>query len=107
MYNIVAILMAHKGLDRRSALDFAGTMCNKALDRFKSDWDNIPSWGPEIDKEVESYVEGLLNWMAGSLQWSFETEGYFGKGAKAVKANRRLTLLPPHKRSGFQSFSSP
>ena len=95
MHNIVAVLMTHKGLDRQSALDFAGTLCNQTLDRFTDDWANIPSWGPKVDKEVKVYVSGLLDWMAGALEWNFETERYFGKKGRAVKANRLVTLLPP------------
>ena len=97
VHNIVAVLMAHKGLDQQSALDLAGTLCNQALDRFMNDWENIPSWGPEIDKDVATYVRGLLDCMAGALQWNYKTERYFSKKGRAVKASRLVTILPRHK----------
>jgi hypothetical protein len=39
----------------------------------------LPSWGPEIDEQVKIYVDGLADWIVGSLHWSFDSERYFGK----------------------------
>jgi len=68
-------------------------LCNHVLDDFTNDW------GPEIDREVETYVKGLqvVDLMGGLLGWSFNTERYFGKEAKVVKPNCLVTLLPRHK----------
>ena len=87
--------MNERGLDLQSAANFVGNLCKKSIDRFNDDrLNNLPSWGPEIDRDVAIYVGGLADWIVGSLHWSFETERYFGKEGKSVKASRVVHLLP-------------
>jgi len=86
--------MNEEGLDLQTAVDFVGTMCKQSIDRFNDDRENLPSWGPKIDRDVAIYVDGLANWIAGSLHWSFESERYFGKTGREVKATRVVNLLP-------------
>lgn len=69
-------------------------MCKQSIDRFNEDRARLPSWGPEIDRDVSIYVDGLANWIVGSLHWSFETERYFGKSGHQVKATRTVEILP-------------
>ncbi|KAG2098250.1 isoprenoid synthase domain-containing protein [Suillus discolor] len=92
--NSVAVLMVKQGLDLQGAIDYCGRLCNISLQRFEENRANLPSWGEEIDKDVAKYVEGLQNWITGTLQWSFESARYFGKDAHIVKQNRIVKLLP-------------
>ena len=94
---MIPVVMNEEGLDLQSAVDFVGTMCKQSIDRFTEDWANIPSWGPKIDKDVDVYVTGLADWIVGSLHWSFESERYFGKTGRQVKATRVVDLLPRRK----------
>ncbi|KAG5341349.1 Germacradienol/germacrene D synthase [Termitomyces sp. J132] len=93
-HNMIPVVMNEEGLDLQSAIDFVGNMCRQSIDRFVEDRTNLPSWGPEIDKDVAVYVNGLADWIVGSLHWSFESERYFGKTGREVKANRVVNLLP-------------
>ncbi|KAF7967010.1 hypothetical protein HWV62_36229 [Athelia sp. TMB] len=94
-HNMIPVIMNERGLDLQSAVDFVGNLCKKSIDRFNDDrLNNLPSWGPEIDRDVAVYVSGLADWIVGSLHWSFETERYFGKDGKSVKATRVVHLLP-------------
>ncbi|KAG5727529.1 Germacradienol/germacrene D synthase [Termitomyces sp. T112] len=93
-HNMIPVVMNEEGLDLQSAIDFVGNMCRQSIDRFVEDRANLPSWGPEIDKDVAVYVNGLADWIVGSLHWSFESERYFGKTGREVKANRVVNLLP-------------
>ncbi|KAG2031502.1 isoprenoid synthase domain-containing protein [Suillus americanus] len=92
--NIVAVLMHDRGLDLQGAMDCAGQMCKDAIRRFESYRPILPSWGEEVDRQVAVYVEGLQNWMIGSLHWHFDTVRYFGKDGHAVKRDRIVKLLP-------------
>jgi len=96
-HNMIPVVMNEEGLDLQSAVDFVGTMCKQSIDRFMDDWANIPSWGPKIDKDVDVYVTGLADWIVGSLHWSFESERYFGKTGRQVKATRVVNILPRRK----------
>ena len=93
-HNMIPVVMNEQGLDLQSAVDFVGELCKQTIDQFVHDRTQLPSWGEEIDREVEIYVDGLADWIVGSLHWSFETERYFGKNGREVKRSRVINLLP-------------
>jgi hypothetical protein len=69
-------------------------MCKQSIDRFVEEREHVPSWSDEIDRDVAVYVDGLANWIVGSLHWSFLTERYFGKEGPQLKKHRTFELLP-------------
>lgn len=91
---MVVVIMNEQGLDLQSAIDLVADMCRQSIDRFVIDSANLPSWGPQVDRDVQTYINGLADWIIGSLHWSFETERYFGKTGRAVKAAGAVELLP-------------
>ena len=91
---MIVVVMQQEGLDLQSAVDFVGDLCQQSIDRFVHERENLPSWGPEIDRDVSIYVDGLRDWIVGSLHWSFESERYFAKAGLEVKKNRTVNLLP-------------
>ncbi|KAJ8487526.1 hypothetical protein ONZ45_g9641 [Pleurotus djamor] len=93
-HNMIPVVMHEEGLDLQSAVDFVGQLCKQSIDRFNEDRANLPSWGPEIDRDVAIYVGGLADWIVGSLHWSFESERYFGKAGREIKKTRVVNLLP-------------
>ncbi|KAF8629977.1 hypothetical protein AX17_005542 [Amanita inopinata Kibby_2008] len=93
-HNMIPVMMAQKGLNLQEAVDFVGECCRVSIERFETDRQLIPSWGPEIDRDVAKYVDGLQNWIVGSLHWSFDSERYFGKLGPQIKQDRKIELLP-------------
>jgi len=91
---MITVVMNERGLDLQSAVDFVGDMCKSAIDRFKTERANLPSRGPEIDRQVNTYVQGLADWIVGSLHWSFESTRYFGIDGHKIKKTRVVELLP-------------
>jgi hypothetical protein len=69
-------------------------MCKRSIDRFIEEREHLPSWSPSIDKDVAVYVQGLADWIVGSLHWSFLTERYFGRKGMSIKKQRILNLSP-------------
>jgi hypothetical protein len=69
-------------------------MCRMSVERFVEERAKLPSWGPEIDRDVKIYVEGLAAWIIGSLQWSYLTARYFGDSGLDIKRHRIVELLP-------------
>ncbi|KAF7318869.1 Terpene-synth-C domain-containing protein [Mycena chlorophos] len=94
-HNMIPVVMHEQGLSLQEAVDFVGEMCKQTIDRFCEDRASLPSWGAQIDREVAIYVDGLANWIVGSLHWSFLSERYFGKTGAQVKRSRVVELLPP------------
>ena len=64
---MVTVMMREKGLDLQQTMDLIGDYSKGCIDRFEEDRKKIPSWGPEVDKMVAQYVDGLQNWIVGEL----------------------------------------
>ncbi|KAF9237773.1 isoprenoid synthase domain-containing protein [Melanogaster broomeanus] len=93
-HNLIAVLMHHRGIGLQGAVDHAGALCKGAIQRFEENRAILPSWGEEVDQQVAIYIEGLQDWMVGSLHWSFESERYFKKEGPQVKQTRIVKLRP-------------
>ena len=91
---MIVVMMRHHGMALQEAVDFVGDLCKKSVDRFNEDRARLPSWGPEIDAQVQVYVQGLADWVAGYLHWSFDSERYFGKKGGQIKKERIIALAP-------------
>lgn len=91
---MIVIMMYHHGMILQEAVDFVGDLCKKTIDRFIENRALLPSWGPEIDAQVQIYVQGLADWIVGSLHWSFDSERYFGKKGLQIKKDRIVELAP-------------
>ena len=87
--------MKHHGMNLQEAVDKVGELCKNTIDAFISNLERIPDFGDEqVNREVKLYVQGLQDWIVGSLHWSFETERYFGPDGQKVKETRIVNLLP-------------
>jgi len=93
-HNMIVIIMHHHGMTLQEAVDFVGDLCKKSIDRFIENKTRLPSWGLEIDGQVQVYVQGLVDWIVGSLHWSFDSERYFGKKGLQIKKSRVVDLAP-------------
>ena len=91
---MIAIMMHNHGMTLQEAVDFVGDLCEKSLDRFNEDRVRLPSWGPEIDAQVQLYVQGQADWIVATLHWSFDSERYFGKKGLEVKKSRIVESAP-------------
>ena len=70
MHNMIPVIMHnHPGLSAQDAIDMVGEMCKRSIDRFNADRLILPNWGPAIDRQVLIYVDGLADWIVGSLHW--------------------------------------
>ncbi|THU80222.1 terpenoid synthase [Dendrothele bispora CBS 962.96] len=92
-HNMIVILMVYHGHSLQSAMDYVGDLCKQTIDGFNEN-KKITSWGEEVDKMVKAYVQGLQDWIVGSLHWSFMTTRYFGADGQQVKEKRHMKLLP-------------
>ena len=91
---MIVILMKYHGHTLQSAVDFVGDLCQLTIEQFIENRKQLPSWGLEIDRMVDGYVQGLQDWITGSLHWSFMTKRYFQDNGAEVKRTRFVKLLP-------------
>jgi hypothetical protein len=92
--NMISVLMREEGLNLQDAVDYVGRLCKGTIQRFEDNRNILPSWGEELDRQVAIYIDGLQNWIVGSLHWSFDSTRYFGKNGHTIKQDRIVKLLP-------------
>jgi len=92
-HNMICVFMINDGLSLQQAVDRIGELCKQTIDTFIENQARVPSWGDNVDKDVELYVNGLQEWIVGSLHWSFMTTRYFGNDGGVVRATRIVELL--------------
>ncbi|OJA16455.1 hypothetical protein AZE42_04671 [Rhizopogon vesiculosus] len=92
--NLVTVLMQERGVGIQEAADCIGVVFNQLIVRFLQDKSRLPSWGADIDREVELYLRGLTDWVGGSLVWSFQSCRYFGTANTITLLSRLVTLSP-------------
>ena len=98
-HNLITSIMHELSVDLDGALDWIATYYHSLSTQFLSIYTGgLPSFTPQIDEQVSQYAEGLAHWVRGIDAWSFETERYFGSRGAAVRAARRVELLPLHEK---------
>ncbi|KAH9945296.1 terpenoid synthase [Epithele typhae] len=92
--NVMTVLMTHQSLDLQGAADAVGKHYASLMDVWQTSKAALPSFGPEVDAEVAQYAMAMENWVIGNLNWSFETQRYFGRARHEVKRTRVVELYP-------------
>ncbi|KAI0360075.1 terpenoid synthase [Trametes cingulata] len=92
--NIVTVLMRQKAIDLQAASDLVGAHFAELMERFVETKKSLPSFGAGLDDAVARYVEAMEHWVIGNLEWSFESQRYFGAEHKRVKETRVVMLSP-------------
>lgn len=92
--NVITVLMNEKGLTLQEAFNFVGQEFQRLMDSFLTSEPEIPSWGPEVDVSVSSYVAAMKYWVVGNLHWSFESQRYFGSEGAEIQKSLSVSLLP-------------
>ena len=92
--NILTVLMATNSSNLQEAADRAGVLFGDLMNRFIAERKKLPSWGPDLDRDVSRYVDAIGGWVVGNLCWSFESRRYFGSSNEDVKRTRIVKLRP-------------
>ncbi|KAI0125634.1 terpenoid synthase [Xylariales sp. AK1849] len=93
-HNLVTIAMKEFDTDIQGAIDWAAKIHAGLVQQFNQIVLTVPRWGGPVDLDVQTYVDGIAQWVGANVQWSFESERYFGKRGLEVKKTRILQLLP-------------
>jgi len=93
-FNIVTIAMRQFNLDVAGGMRWACTYHHEIEAKFIRLVDNVPSFSPNVDRELHQYVLHLANWPQGNYCWHFESKRYFGKKGLDVKQSRQVAMLP-------------
>ena len=96
--------MKEKGFNLQEAADHAGVLFGDLMNRFIAERKKLPSWGPDLDRDINLYVDEIGHWVVGNLHWSFETPRYFGSALEDVKRTRVVKLRPRKVKTKFDEF---
>jgi hypothetical protein len=99
--------MNEKGVDLDGALDWLAIYIDEVLSKFQTQRHILPSWGPDMDRAVNEFVERLAYWIRGYDCWSFESRRYFGTKGPEIKEHRLVTLLPRVAQPGVTPMMAP
>ena len=92
--NIMTVLMRHRQLDLQGAADAVGVHFKGLIDTYLATKAALPTWGAKTDDEVARYAMAMENWVIGNLNWSFETQRYFGHARHEIRRTRVVQLYP-------------
>lgn len=84
----------------QEAIDKAGELSNKKIERFYTLSQQIPRWVGPVDLDVQKLVDGMAKCVSGVMHWSYESQRYFGTRGLDIKRTRILQLLPKLKSNG-------
>ena len=69
--NLVIVVMAKRKVDLQTAINIIVDIISEYTQKFLKLREQLPSFGPEIDKEVNRYVDGIAHFIRGSLEYAY------------------------------------
>ncbi|EJF62150.1 terpenoid synthase [Dichomitus squalens LYAD-421 SS1] len=98
-HNIITVVIHHLGLNLDSAVEWAADYHKDAQRRFSDTMKLVPSFGPAVDRDLDTYIQRIAMWVRGNYCWLFEGGRYFGSRGAEYQKTRRVPLLPKRKRN--------
>ncbi|CDO77211.1 hypothetical protein BN946_scf184747.g24 [Trametes cinnabarina] len=96
-YNLLTVVKREFNTDLDGAMAWAMNFHRDVSTRFLEGLKNVPSFGPEIDPQVQEYLQLIANWPRCLDSWSFESKRYFGELGLEIQKTRMVPLLPRRK----------
>lgn len=93
-HNIITLAMRQFKTDFEGAMEWVTNYHTEVETKFLDGLKRLPSWGPEMDRQVQQYLYGLANWPRCNDCWNFESGRYFGGKGREIQKTRRVPLLP-------------
>jgi Delta6-protoilludene synthase len=96
-HNIVDVVIRTKGLNVQDAFDYVGSIYRRICAGLLDDLKNLPSFEGPYNDVLKFYVEGLVEWVQGNVEFSLASGRYFGHlaGSQQIRATGIVEVLPP------------
>ncbi|THU78121.1 terpenoid synthase [Dendrothele bispora CBS 962.96] len=88
--NLVFIVMEEKDLGLQDAIDYVINMLSDRVDEYIALKKSLPSFGPEVDRELARYLKALEHFVQGTVVWYYSPR-YF----RNIDISDRTELLIP------------
>jgi hypothetical protein len=76
MHNLVLVFHHHRQISLQSAIDQVARLIESQVRQFIILEKSLPSFGADIDRDIERFITIMRAWMRGNLDWSFESGRY-------------------------------
>jgi hypothetical protein len=77
VHNLVLVLQHERRISLQDAVDETMRMHNEEVKLFTALEKLLPSFGAELDKELERFLAVLRSWITGNYDWSFHDTGRY------------------------------
>lgn len=99
------------GMSAQEAFDTVGELLQERYQRWDVVESQVPSWGEEVDAQVQRYIEAIKCVVKANLYWrysdtlirkrsiiltitiSFESERYLGRNSRDIRGTRKIRVL--------------
>ncbi|EJD04757.1 terpenoid synthase [Fomitiporia mediterranea MF3/22] len=92
--NIISVAMHEFNIDLESAISKVVQLHAQTVKDFLDGLKKLPSWGPTIDSQVQTYLHRVASWVRANDCWTFECGRYFGNKGLEIQKTRVVQLLP-------------
>ncbi|KAH9940670.1 terpenoid synthase [Amylocystis lapponica] len=101
LHNIVTIVQHEHATDIAGVMAWVAVRRRALADEFVVLYDQVPSFGVQLDAQVREYVDGVANWPRAQKCWMFESGRYFGENGLTVQKERVVELVLPPEQKGI------
>ncbi|KAH9840951.1 isoprenoid synthase domain-containing protein [Rhodofomes roseus] len=92
--NILTVVMNHSGYNLDEALRWAADYHKDVEALFFDGLKRIPSFGPDVDQQLQEYIQAITMSPRAIYCWNFESGRYFGDKGREIQRTRRVPILP-------------
>ena len=78
----------------QEAANYIGQLSHSLMQIYLEQKHLIPSFGPESDRDIRSYMRNMDDWVVGSLEWDFRSKRYFGDDNEKVRESHVVKIGP-------------
>ena len=93
-HNILTVAMNQFNVDFDGAMAWVVDFHKDVETRFLDALKRVPSFGAEVDAQLQVYITHLANWPRCNDCWNFESGRYFGNKGLEYQRTRLVPMLP-------------
>ena len=93
-YNILTIVMHQYSYTLDEALKWTADYHDEVKTRFLDGIERLPSFGPEVDPQLQQFIQAIAIWPRANDCWNFESGRYFGSKGPEIQKTRVVPIMP-------------
>lgn len=76
------------------AMKWAAEYHKEVETRFLDGMKQVPSFGPDVDPQLQQFIQAIALWPRSNDCWSFESGRYFGSKGLEIQKTRIVPVMP-------------